>query len=202
MPDANSSMTLTLGGTDSDYSWNINGTAAVLPSVPVFLSGGEYGFEGASITDQVTVASVEVNEVVDILIENSDTMMTHPFHLHGHEFWVLGMTTSKDEELVQVSDPVPRDTVNVPSMGKTLIRVKFDNPGPWIFHCHIDLHLVAGMAMVFMVGDPQSDWPIPDQQTRLCGGTQDFVEMFQNPWSVSLLQIEAGRVGSNSTFRA
>lgn len=30
-----------------------------------------------------------------------------------------------------------------------------DNPGPWFLHCHIDWHLVAGLAVVF-AEDPEA----------------------------------------------
>ena len=29
-----------------------------------------------------------------------------------------------------------------------------DNPGPWFLHCHIDFHLVAGLAIVFAEDAP------------------------------------------------
>jgi iron transport multicopper oxidase len=34
----------------------------------------------------------------------------------------------------------------VPANGYIVLRFKADNPGVWFFHCHIDLHLVGGMA--------------------------------------------------------
>jgi iron transport multicopper oxidase len=34
----------------------------------------------------------------------------------------------------------------VPANGYIVIRFMADNPGVWFFHCHIDLHLVGGMA--------------------------------------------------------
>lgn len=43
-----------------------------------------------------------------------------------------------------------RDTVMVPRKGYIVIRFKADNPGIWFFHCHIDLHLVGGMASTFI----------------------------------------------------
>merc|ERR1712146_449744 len=68
--------------------------------------------------------------------------------------------------------------------GQTMIRVKFDNPGPWVAHCHIDLHLVAGMMLVFNVGEP-NEWPAPNSEfpPALCGGTEDFIAMKNNDYS-------------------
>ena len=42
---------------------------------------------------------------------------------------------------------VPKDVIQVPNLGYVLIRTKLDNPGNWIFHCHIDFHLSLGMGM-------------------------------------------------------
>ncbi len=65
---------------------------------------------------------------------------SHPFHLHGFFFQVLG------------EDGLPRqplqwkDTVDVPYHGSTRIAVRYDDrPGEWMFHCHILDHAEAGM---------------------------------------------------------
>jgi iron transport multicopper oxidase len=42
--------------------------------------------------------------------------------------------------------PLKRDGVFVPANGYVVIRFRADNPGVWFFHCHIDLHLIGGMA--------------------------------------------------------
>ncbi len=151
-----------------------------MPRVPVYLSGGAFGFDPT----EVVTESLSVNEVVDIVLSNSDTMMGHPFHLHGHEFFVLGSAGVGEELLLNEDNPVARDTVQVPAMGKAVIRFVANNPGPWIFHCHIDFHLTAGMAMVFLIGDV-AEWPAPPpaQPLRLCGGTEDFADMSSNKWS-------------------
>ena len=41
-----------------------------------------------------------------------------------------------------------RDTVIVPSGGYVVIRIKSDNPGVWIMHCHIEIHMLDGMTML------------------------------------------------------
>merc|ERR1711874_715936 len=49
---------------------------------------------------------------------------------------------------------------------------KLDNPGTWIFHCHIDYHLSVGMALVLQIGN-KDDWtgklgPVEDQIDKNC----------------------------------
>lgn len=54
-----------------------------------------------------------------------------------------------------------KDTVTVPDGGYTIIRFVANNPGFWLFHCHIDFHAEVGMSIVFKVGDYHQMRPIP-----------------------------------------
>jgi FtsP/CotA-like multicopper oxidase with cupredoxin domain/serine/threonine protein kinase len=72
---------------------------------------------------------------------NSQSMMPHPMHLHGHFFQVdngTGRGPLKDTVLV---DPKKQLTINWVS----------DNPGTWAFHCHNRYHENAGMMRVVKV---------------------------------------------------
>ena len=91
--------------------------------------------------------------------------MGHPVHLHGHKFWVLGSgsgnfpwnaTTDAPESFLEWNHPPFRDTALLPSQGWLAIRYITDNPGAWIFHCHIDWHTIAGFAVVFVEGEDKS----------------------------------------------
>jgi FtsP/CotA-like multicopper oxidase with cupredoxin domain len=62
----------------------------------------------------------------------------------------------------QKKAPMVKDTILVPSGGYVVTRFKADNPGMWIMHCHQELHLADGMAMVFV--EASDDIPkIPDE---------------------------------------
>ena len=43
---------------------------------------------------------------------------------------------------------IRKDTVIVPPGGYVVIRFLADNPGYWFMHCHIEPHLIDGMAVV------------------------------------------------------
>lgn len=44
-----------------------------------------------------------------------------------------------------------RDTVYVgPSGGALTLRFRADNPGVWLFHCHVEWHVSAGMQVTFV----------------------------------------------------
>jgi FtsP/CotA-like multicopper oxidase with cupredoxin domain len=75
----------------------------------------------------------------------NETAFDHPMHLHGHSFRVL----SRDGR------PVPhgiwQDTVLVAPRERVEIAFVADNPGDWLFHCHILEHMAAGMMGVLRV---------------------------------------------------
>jgi len=104
--------------------------------------------------------------VVDIHLINTDTG-EHPFHLHGHKFWILAQGNGTDVKTSKFNtkNPLSRDTSTVPAGGWTALRFIADNPGIWTFHCHIEWHLEAGLAAKFIeLPDdikklsPPSDW--------------------------------------------
>ena len=59
---------------------------------------------------------------------------SHPFHLHGYNFFVVGtgignFDPAKDPAKYNLVDPIERNTVGVPTGGWTAIRFRADNPG-------------------------------------------------------------------------
>ncbi|KAL3136666.1 hypothetical protein ABBQ38_005907 [Trebouxia sp. C0009 RCD-2024] len=97
----------------------------------------------------------------------------HPFHLHGHHFWVLatgnGTYNSSSTSQYNTVNPIYRDTHTVLKGGWSAIRFVADNPGLWFYHCHILWHQVIGQGLVFAEGVqhitmPPSDLPVCDQK--------------------------------------
>ncbi|MEM9969870.1 MAG: multicopper oxidase family protein [Pseudomonadota bacterium] len=80
-----------------------------------------------------------------ILAMTNATAFHHPIHLHGHSFRVLsrdGATTAHREW---------QDTVLMSPRERVEIAFVADNPGDWMFHCHILEHQAAGMMGVIRV---------------------------------------------------
>ena len=80
-----------------------------------------------------------------------------PWHLHGHDFWVLGygdgkFSADKDEKKLNLKNPPLRNSAIIFPYGWTALRFVADNPGVWAFHCHIEPHLHMGMGVVFAEG--------------------------------------------------
>jgi FtsP/CotA-like multicopper oxidase with cupredoxin domain len=108
------SVDLRLAGPLDGYTWPINGRLYDPPNNGIALSAGK----------RVRLRFV------------SQSMMFHPFHLHGHTF-----------QVVQPGGKGPRkDTVLVPPEQTVEVDFDTDNPGRWIVHCHNDYHLDGGMA--------------------------------------------------------
>lgn len=127
------------------------------------------------------VLQVPLNATVEmILIDEGFTFdANHPFHLHGHAYRVvamerlaseISMSTVKEMDeagLIQrrLKGAPIKDTVTIPDGGYTIIRFVADNPGYWLFHCHIEFHAEIGMALVLKIGEhsemkrPPKDFP-------------------------------------------
>ncbi|MFZ5556099.1 MAG: multicopper oxidase family protein [Pseudomonadota bacterium] len=74
-----------------------------------------------------------------LLAMRNDTSWHHPIHLHGHAFRVVardGKPTPHQEW---------RDTVLMNPNESVDIAFVADNPGDWMFHCHVLLHQAGGM---------------------------------------------------------
>ncbi|MCP1675393.1 FtsP/CotA-like multicopper oxidase with cupredoxin domain [Natronocella acetinitrilica] len=88
--------------------------------------------------------TARLGQTVVLDMENR-TSWHHPIHLHGHVFQVLG----RDGE---AATPVEwRDTVLMNPLERVRIAFVADNPGDWMFHCHVLEHQEAGMMGVVRV---------------------------------------------------
>ena len=79
-----------------------------------------------------------------IAITNA-TAWSHPMHLHGHAFRILarnGRPAARREW---------RDTVLIAPREKVEIAFLADNPGDWLFHCHVLGHHASGMKSMVRV---------------------------------------------------
>ena len=79
-------------------------------------------------------------------IENR-TAWHHPIHFHGHSFRVVSRNGNPTRHREW------QDTVLMSPEERVEIAFVADNPGDWMFHCHILEHQAAGMMAVVRVGD-------------------------------------------------
>ena len=73
------------------------------------------------------------------------TAWHHPMHLHGHSFRVISRNGRPTEHREW------QDTVLMAPREQVEIALVADNPGDWMFHCHILEHQASGMMGVIRV---------------------------------------------------
>jgi manganese oxidase len=97
--------------------------------------GGFYLINGKAFpaTDQIEAKS---GERVLIRLVNLG-QMTHPMHMHGHPFKIVGT----DGYPVPSGQELTKDVVNIGPGERYDLLVTADNPGTWLFHCHILTHV-------------------------------------------------------------
>lgn len=80
-----------------------------------------------------------------ILELKNETAFPHPMHLHGHSFRLLSRNG--------VEEPYRpwMDTVLLKAHEMAELAFIADNPGDWMFHCHVLEHQVAGMMATIRV---------------------------------------------------
>ncbi|KAF7556174.1 hypothetical protein G7Z17_g1586 [Cylindrodendrum hubeiense] len=165
---------------------NISYTAPKVPALYTVLSAGDAAGNASIYGDFTHSVVLKHNDVVQLVLNNADSG-SHPFHLHGHQFQVIDRQPPYGPTFYDYlnGDPIPydpknhssfpkypsrRDTIVLPPQGYLVIRFVADNPGVWIFHCHIDWHLSSGLAML-MIEAPekiQERVSIPDDHYEVC----------------------------------
>lgn len=101
-----------------------------------------FNYTGAPLTANLKtsqgtrVSKIAFNSTVELVLQDTNllTVESHPFHLHGYNFFVVGtgvgnFDPAKDPAKYNLADPVERNTVGVPTGGWTAIRFRADNPG-------------------------------------------------------------------------
>jgi FtsP/CotA-like multicopper oxidase with cupredoxin domain len=91
--------------------------------------------DGRAFVGNTPVFRAKVGELVqwDVMAMGSDF---HTFHVHGHRW---------------VTSDGPRDTQTVGPAETYRIRWREDAPGTWLYHCHVEDHMMHGMIGIYRV---------------------------------------------------
>ncbi|KAL4140250.1 hypothetical protein PRNP1_014535 [Phytophthora ramorum] len=137
---------------------------------PLFTIAGGLKTEELPIT--ANARKVEFGKHIEVVLVNVKDEQ-HPFHMHTHSPWVVGSGVASIDQIrsnqlppLKLLNPMTRDVYTVPpctsdgnggckDAGYLVLRFNADNPGVWIFHCHIDWHLEAGLSMVLVEGEEE-----------------------------------------------
>ena len=106
--------------------------------------GKLWAFNGQVGGYDLTLADLSLGDVVVLKVWN-DSRWQHGMHLHGHHFWVAS------KEFGDTPKPVLRDTYLMEPGEKADLIFIADNPGLWLFHCHMLEHHAAGMGGVIAI---------------------------------------------------
>ncbi|KAJ2368016.1 ferroxidase fet3 [Coemansia sp. RSA 2607] len=141
--------------TDALNHGTFNNISYVAPKVPTMFTALSMGEDALNVTlygQQSNARVLKHMDDVQLVVSNFDAG-THPFHLHGHDFQMIERGPVPYDPTYNPrpkSPPIRRDTVIIPSMEYVILRFRADNPGAWLFHCHIDWHMLDGLNMVFI----------------------------------------------------
>jgi FtsP/CotA-like multicopper oxidase with cupredoxin domain len=105
--------------------------------VVVFAPWGQFQtIDGRAFVGNTPVFTSRVGQTVqwDVIAMGSEH---HTFHVHGHR-WINPAG-------------VPEDTQTVGPAESLKVRWKEDAPGTWLYHCHVEAHMMAGMIGIYQV---------------------------------------------------
>ena len=100
-----------------------------------------WSFDGKKYSDAKEPIRFRYGERVRFTFVN-DTMMEHPLHLHG--MW-MHLENGAGQYLPR------KHTVIVKPAERVSVAITADAPGRWAFHCHLLLHMEAGMFRIVEV---------------------------------------------------
>jgi FtsP/CotA-like multicopper oxidase with cupredoxin domain len=103
----------------------------------VFAPMGQFQtIDGRAFVGNTPVFTAWVGQTIqwDVIAMGSDT---HTFHVHGHR-WLA-------------PDGRDVDTQTVGPAESYRIRWTEEDPGTWLYHCHVEAHMMAGMIGIYQV---------------------------------------------------
>lgn len=183
---------LTLGRWGSSYTWTASGNA-LYDMMANWDDPILYDLNAKkNLAEQVTIETKN-GTWVDLLLQLGDMPNTpaiqapHVMHKHSNKAFILGVgpgffkwdtteqAAAENPEYFEMDNPQMRDTfVTQGPKGPTwmVIRYQVVNPGPFLFHCHIETHMSNGMAVALL--DGVDAWPqVPAGEDQSPGAGQN-----------------------------
>ncbi|KAK7977807.1 multicopper oxidase [Apiospora saccharicola] len=166
-------------GDGANYAFfnNITYTAPKVPTLYTALTSGELANDATVYGEFTNSHVLQKDQIIQIVVNNLDTGR-HPFHLHGHQFQTIHRSAADegtfDDTNTTMADfpkiPMRRDTVVLEPNGNVVLRFKADNPGVWIFHCHLEWHVASGLIATFVESPKQLQDTIklPQDHLNIC----------------------------------
>ena len=137
---------------DQVTHWMFNSVNYEPPQLPSLFAALNAGTNATNVEQYPPRSQTFVlnhNEVVEIVMKNKH-MRRHPIHLHGHNFQVTHRSGGTFNDTPESQAPMRRDTIVANSHGTLRFRFRADNPGVWLFHCHMEWHAHSGLMATFV----------------------------------------------------
>ncbi|KAB2578806.1 Multicopper oxidase terE [Lasiodiplodia theobromae] len=129
---------------------------------------------------RVAAWPAKMGEVLEIVIQNTGSYSggvdSHPMHFHGAHYFYLGSgpgtyDRAANEARLAGRTPVTRDTTMLyrysekeePKKDHSWVawRIRVEQPGVWMLHCHILQHMIMGMQTAWVFGNSSDILTLP-----------------------------------------
>ncbi|RPB03356.1 hypothetical protein L873DRAFT_1787140 [Choiromyces venosus 120613-1] len=141
---------VTLTVADNIILWTLNGISGLIDwSSPTLLKVAN----GQTYPESYHVLNIDGTNAWYYLVIETSLGITHPIHLHGHDFYLIAQETgtfNASSLTANWSNPPRRDVAMLPGNGFIVLAFEADNPGVWLMHCHIAWHVSGGFSLQFL----------------------------------------------------
>ncbi|KAH8671175.1 iron transport multicopper oxidase fet3 precursor [Xylariales sp. PMI_506] len=152
-----------------------NNETYISQKVPTLYSAATVGDDNSNpaVYGDVLPFVVNYGDVVEIVVNNLDAAI-HPFHLHGHQFQIVERPASNagtwgGSDSGANPNPPKRDVVAVDANSYARLRFVANNPGIFLFHCHIEWHVEMGLtATLIEAPEKLHNYAIPQDHLDAC----------------------------------
>ncbi|KAK4449560.1 laccase-2 [Podospora aff. communis PSN243] len=158
-------VTLSVDAAASKVFWKVNDSAIDVDWEKPTLEFVEQG--NTSYPAPANVITIPDSSEWSFWLVQNMAPIPHPIHLHGHDFFILGRSPAPENPLapgsrpaifnrdtdvgvLKFDNPPRRDATMLPGFGWLSIAFKNDNPGAWLFHCHVAWHVGQGLSVLFV----------------------------------------------------
>ncbi|KAL8386875.1 hypothetical protein RB595_010323 [Gaeumannomyces hyphopodioides] len=146
--------------------WTVNRSPInVSWNEPTLSRVGAGSFEG--IGTSANVVKIPTADSWSFWVIQNMSPVPHPMHLHGHDLVLVGQSQppadplsadarprayddSTDRATLTPNNPTRRDTTMLPAYGWIVLAFETNNPGAWLFHCHLAWHVSQGLSVQYL----------------------------------------------------
>ncbi|KAL2132532.1 hypothetical protein VTI74DRAFT_3692 [Chaetomium olivicolor] len=187
-PVADETHLLVMGRVGSPIKYTMNAKYLYMPDFQADRPMLFYPNDTLNTVDENLVIRTKNGSWVDLVLQvatlpGDELAFSHVMHKHGSRTWRIGhgagtWNYSSVAEAIKAEpqnfnlvNPGYRDTwmtvfSALPGNGYwSVFRYQVTNPGPWLFHCHFELHMMGGMSMAIL--DGVDKWPTVPKEYAL-----------------------------------